>query len=180
MSFEDSLCVGKLGESQIASWLRKRGNHVMPVYEVSSGQYKGPTIFPSYGGDLIAPDMFVFNKDRAFWVEAKHKEAFSWHRKTRRWVTGIDVRHYRDYKKLGEISQWDVWLLFLHKGGQAKDSPANSPSGLYGNRLEYLIENENHRHENWGSSGMVYWAEEHLKKLSSYSLEKNHGDQFED
>lgn len=81
-------------------------------------------------------------------------------------MTGIDLRHYEDYCKVDDASPWPVWLLFLHRGGQAKDSPGNSPAGLFGKPLDYLRTHENHRHENWGRSGMVYWAHESLKLLA--------------
>jgi hypothetical protein len=138
----------------------------MPVYECLMETGKGPQIFgPS--GSFIAPDMIVFRSDRAIWIEAKHKTAFTMHRVTGRWVTGIDIRHYKDYCRVDDISPWPVWLLFLHRGGQAKDSPPDSPSGLFGNDLSFLRKTENHRHENHGSSGMVYWAISNLKHIAS-------------
>ena len=97
-------------------------------------------------------------------IEAKHKTAFSWHRLTGRWVTGVDLRHYEYYCKIEDMSPWPVWLMFLHRGGQAKDSPP-SPSGLFGNRLEVLRRQENHRSDKWGKWGMVYWALPSLKLL---------------
>lgn len=140
----------------------------MPVYEKILDTGKGPQLFMSDGG-LIAPDLFAFRPDgsKVYWVEAKHKTAFTWHRITERWVTGIDMRHYGDYCKVAESSPWPVWLMFLHEGGQAKDSPPNSPSGLFGNTLDFLKTHENHRHANWGPSGMVYWAEGSLRKLAT-------------
>ncbi len=104
------------------------------------------------------------------WVEAKHKTAFSWHRLTERWVTGIDLRHYEHYLRVAMKTPWPVWLLFLHEGGQAKDSPAESPAGLFGNELLFLSAHENHRSDKWGRSGMVYWAEASLKKLAGLEL----------
>lgn len=165
MSFQQSLGFGQTGESAIALWLRHRGFSVMPVYEKIIDTGKGPQLFlPS--GCLVAPDMFVYKGDSALWIEAKHKTAFSWHRITQRWVTGIDLRHYEDYLRVDDDSPWPVWLLFLHRGGQAKDSPANSPAGLFGNTLAHLRQNENHRHDNWGRSGMVYWHIGDLKLIA--------------
>lgn len=165
MSFEENLGFGQVGESAIARWMRRRGNYILPVYEKEIDSGKGPRLFgPS--GQLIAPDMFVFGGPEPKWVEAKHKTAFSWHRKTKSWVTGIDLRHYEDYLAVDERTPWAVWLLFLQKGGQAKDSPAKSPSGLFGNPISYLRDHENHRHSAW-AKGMVYWACRSLKLLAS-------------
>lgn len=166
MSFDASLEYGKAGESLIALWLRSRGFCVLPVYEKVIDEGKGPQLFIA-DGSLIAPDLLAFNGPKVYWVEAKHKTAFTWHRLTHRWVTGIDIRHYADYCRVAEKTPWPVWLLFLHDGGQAKDSPPNSPAGLFGGDLCYLQEHENHRHTNWGRSGMVYWAHETLRLVAT-------------
>jgi hypothetical protein len=165
LAFNQTLQVGRVGESLIATWLRSRGWNVLPVYDIEVQTGKGPSLF-SAQCELIAPDMFVFNGLKVRWVEAKHKGAFSWHRTTQRWVTGIDLCHYEHYKQVAEVSNWPVYLMFLHWGGQAKDSPPNSPAGLFGHELKYLQEHENHRHPNWGNGGMVYWAHDTLRLLA--------------
>ena len=163
--FKQSLEFGRAGESVIAQWLIGRGCSVLPAYEKLIEENKGPQLFTP-NGSRIVPDLFVFGNGCVTWVEAKHKTAFTWHRKTSQFVTGIDVRHYQEYCQVDDETGWPVWLLFLHRGGTAKDSPP-SPSGLYGNSLEMLRLCENHRHKNWGRSGMVYWAIKSLKKLDS-------------
>ena len=165
--FNQTLEQGKVGESYIAQWFRDRGHHVLPVYEIEKNQYKGPAVYAADGREIVAPDMLIFGHQKIIWIEAKHKNAFTWHRISRRFVTGIDLHHYEQYQQIMELVDWPVWLLFLHKGGQAKDSPP-SPSGLYGNDLAFLIKNENHRHNNHGKSGMVYWCISNLKKLAEY------------
>ena len=161
MGFIESLSYGKTAESYIARYFLKLGYGVLPIYEKQINEGKGPQLF--MGNDsIIGTDMLVFNNDKVFWVEAKHKTAFSYHRITSRWVTGIDLRHYEHYIKIQERTNWPVWILFYHEGGQAKDSPAESPKGLFGNDLKVLIKTENHRHGNWGDGGMVYWAKDKL------------------
>jgi hypothetical protein len=166
MTFAQKLHQGHVGESVIASWFRRKNYHILPVYEIEKHMGKGPRLY-SPRAEVIAPDMLVFTDGKTFWIEAKHKEAFSWHRKTHQWTTGIDMRHYRDYCIINDSTPFPVWLLFLQKGGQAKDSPLNSPSGLYGNSLSYLQQHENHRSEQWGRGGMVYWSIQHLKLLDT-------------
>lgn len=166
MNFSDQLQYGQAGESAIAMWLRKNGATILPVYEKIMDTGKGPQLFTP-DTKLIAPDMLIYQDNEVQWIEAKHKTAFSWHRRTGQWVTGIDLRHYEDYCAVDSLSPWRVWLLFLHRGGQAKDSPANSPAGLFGNALKILRKCENHRHDNWGRSGMVYWAIGSLRKLAT-------------
>lgn len=169
MNFEQQLRIGKIGESAIARWLNSRGFHVLPVYEKEINEGKGPTLFCSNGMQQIAPDLLAFKEGKAFWFEAKHKTAFTWHRNTSRWVTGIDLRHYDEYLSVQSAHrEWPIWLLFLHRTGTAKDTPQGmvSPSGLFGESLIYLSENENHRHKNWGRSGMVYWSNQKLKFIA--------------
>ena len=165
MNFQAQLSYGQIGESRISNWFRGRGYNVLPVYELELQQGKGPRLFAPTK-QLIAPDMFIFKADNAYWIEAKHKTAFSWHRITRQWVTGIDLKHYTDYCEIDTFSPFPVWLVFLHEGGQAKDSPETSPAGLFGNTLKFLRENESHRHSHWGNSGMVYWSIDKLKKMA--------------
>jgi len=166
MSFAASLDYGRAGESAIAMWLRRRGFCVLPVYEKILDDHKGPQLYTAKSS-LIAPDLLAFNTDKVLWIEAKHKTAFTWHRITQRWVTGIDQVHYLDYCQVAAQTPWPVWLLFLHEGGQAKDSPPNSPAGLFGNALSYLQKHENHRHDNWGRGGMVYWWHGDLKRIAT-------------
>lgn len=166
-TFSSKYGYGLAGETAIARWYRRRGFSVLPVYEKLIDTGKGPHLFLP-GDTVIAPDLLVFDaRKKILWVEAKHKTAFSWHRITSRWVTGIDIRHYEDYKRVDDETPFPVWLFFLHEGGQAKDSPADSPAGLFANSLGYLREHENHRHDNWGKSGMVYWAIKDLQKIAT-------------
>lgn len=169
-SFRMQLQKGQLGESVIARWCMSRGNSVLPVYEKEIDTGKGPRFFTPKG-QLVAPDMFIIPS--MHWVEAKHKTVFSWHRKTQRWCTGIDLNHYADYQKVQATSTRPVWLLFLHRSSQPDTRdidmgcPSICPTGLFGNSLDYLVKNENHRHENWGRHGMVYWAEDALRVLAT-------------
>lgn len=177
MNFENNLEIGKMGESVVAKWFQKNGYSVLPVYEKEVNEFKGPTLLTPNGAELICPDMIVFKKEKIFWAEVKYKSAFTWHRKTENWVTGIDLRHYNNYLKIqsNECGLKKI-LLFLHHSGKAKDTPEGmiSPTGLFGGLLHFLRHCENHRHINGGASGMVYWSIYSLKKLAS--LDEIYGD----
>lgn len=163
--FRESLEFGKVGESLIAKWMRKRGHAVLPVYEVEQGHGKGPRLFMP-DQLLVAPDMLVVSGLNAWWIEAKHKTAFAWNRTRQIWVTGIDRYHFQQYCIVDDSTPWPVWLLFLHRGGEAKDSPP-SPSGLYGRSLHHLRKCVNHESDKGGgTSGMVYWAKTDLLQLA--------------
>jgi hypothetical protein len=156
MNFADGYATGKAGESAIARWLIERGASILPVYEKLIDEGKGPQVFQK-GHSLIAPDFCVFGRSGVIWIEAKHKAAFTWWRQGGVFETGIDRRHWRDYCTIRDSIGLPVWLLFLHRGGQAKDSPP-SPSGLFGAEIMELRQRPSHRSDKWGLSGMIYWT----------------------
>lgn len=169
--FDQNYKFGKIGESLIAKYFRNIGYTVLPIYEKEISEGKGPTLFfPDR--EVIGSDMMVFKEKTIFWVEVKHKTAFSWHRITSKWVTGIDIKYYEDYKEIMKRTAWPVWLIFYQEGGHAKDSPETSPAGIFGNDLNFLKDNENHFWPpNWkelpkdSKRGMVYWAIDKLQLI---------------
>ena len=172
MNFQANLETGKTGESRIAKYLLGLGYSVLPAYEKVDDDHKGPVLYSAISGALIVPDMLAFKGRQVLWIEAKHKAAFTWHRKTSQWVTGIDLHYYQQYLTIqNERPEWPIWLLFLHMDGIAKDTPEGkrSPTGLYGNPLSCLMRNEHHRHENYGTGGMVYWSVDALKYFAPLS-----------
>lgn len=181
-SFAESLGYGQIGEGQIGRWIRSRGNCVLPVYEKEIDEGKGPRFFTPTG-EHVAPDMFVM--PAMAWAEAKRKSVFSWHRQTQQWVTGFDLNHYEGYKETQRESRRPVWLMFLHESHEPdprdvkSGCPYRCPTGLFGGSLDYLSKHENHRHENWGRHGMVYWAVHHLKKLAELSEIQQIANSFE-
>lgn len=172
-AFTGQLAFGKVAEGKIAKWLMRRGHSILPVYEQEKHTGKGPQLFAA-DHSFVAPDMLVFG-NKFFWGEAKHKTVFTWHRKTSRWTTGIDAHHYKDYRMVRECHGLPLWIFFLHEsdvpdGRDLKHGcPDRCPVGLFGEEIETLAEKENHRHENWGRHGMVYWAHESLMELAPLS-----------
>lgn len=169
MSFAESLERGRMGESLIAGYLKGRGCHILPVYEIEESADKGPVFYRADGELLTAPDMFVFNGKKFFWVEAKHKSAFSWYRAGSIWTTGIDCHHFDEYLKIARCTDLPVWLLFLQREGTAKGTPADmkSPTGLFGGEINYLHDNIDHSSARWGRYGMYYWSSGVLRKIAS-------------
>jgi len=181
MGFDENLNFGKTAEGLIATWLKARGNAVMPAYEVEINSGKGPQLFTAEQS-LVAPDLLVFNHGKVQWIESKHKSVFTWHRLTQQWTTGIDLRHYKDYLHVSKQTLLPVWLLFFHRNSTPSKSdidngcPVKCPTGLFGGELFELVAVENHRSPaldrdrngciGHGKSGMVYWSANKLKKLA--------------
>lgn len=170
--FQKQLEVGRKGENKIAHWLRGRGNNIIPIYEIESKGGKGPRLL-GQSKDYVAPDLLVFSpQGTAYWIETKHKTSFAWYRIGKRWVTGIDLRHYEEYKRVAVLTRIQVYLLFYHpspipsQNDLAYGCPRTCPTGLFGGELEHLSKNEDHRSSKWGSSGMVYWHVDTLKRYA--------------
>lgn len=181
MSFAQKLETGKVAEGLIAAWLQSRGSAVLPAYEIEKSSGKGPQLFSSEG-DFVAPDMLTFTHNGVCWVEAKHKSVFTWHRVSKHWTTGIDLRHYGEYFHVLWRTKTPVWLLFYHRESMPAEidrphCPPRCPTGLFGGSLLDLVILENHRSprldeertgiKGHGRSGMVYWTFESLKRLAS-------------
>lgn len=172
VQFQKQLAFGAVAEGQIANWLRNvRGYSILPVYEIEMHTGKGPRLFAP-DRKIVSPDMLAFKTEKIMWIEAKHKSVFSWHRRTQRWVTGIDEHHYEEYIEVSKRFPHQVWLMFLHWSSRpdARDlqygCPESCPTGLFAGHLDELRMMPNHRHRNHGRHGMVYWAHEKLKHLA--------------
>jgi len=182
-AFNENLKIGQMTEGLISRWLMARCNAaIMPAYEKEMDTGKGPQVFTKER-DFVSPDMLVFSEKGIKWIESKHKTVFSWHRITKRWVTGIDLRHYTDYLRVAKETKLPVWLLFYHESSTPADKdiaygcPGACPVGLYGGDLFDLVAKENHRTEPFnpnragmkghGRTGMVYWSVDALKLIAT-------------
>lgn len=164
--FAVNLAFGRIAESKISEWLQKCGNVVSDMTNTKGLPGTGPRVFTKFGA-LVTPDFLVAKGGRANWVEAKHKSAFTWYRKKRRWVTGIDISKYEHYRRVRDGSGIPLWLLFLQESGQAKDSAPSPYYGLFGQDLAVLEKTASHRDTLPGHPPMIYWARESLILLAS-------------
>lgn len=173
-TFKEDLAFGAIAESQIVTWLRTvRGYHVLPVYEKEIDNGKGPRLFTPTT-ELVAPDMLAIKGSEVRWIEAKHKDVWSWYGRKGYWVTGIDLHHYEQYCQVADTTPYPIWLLFLHRKAIAdrKDRdrwvncPELCPTGLFAQRLHRLRLRESHRSDKW-ANGMVYWAQCQFQVLAT-------------
>ena len=162
---------GVAGEDKIGRWLISRGTSVARFHWIK-GSYKGPRI-ETPAGELVTPDMLAFRLNRCTWIEAKSKAAFTWHRITETWQTGVDIPKWRDYLAVRRTFGFPVWLLFLsedevpHQYDLDAGSPYTCPTGLYGREVRALACAVDHYHDGWGKDGMVYFRESSFKRLAT-------------
>lgn len=177
-NFQKQLAFGQLAETDIARWLIAHGRTLLPVYDIEYTTGKGPRVFTKER-QIVAPDLLVWGPNGLCWIEAKHKSVFTWHRKTTRWTTGIDKRHWNEYLLVRERLSIPIWLLFLHISStphknDVRFCPPSCPVGLFGEEISVLAQTINHDcasspfgKNGWGKSGMVYWAHETLRQLAT-------------
>lgn len=181
-AFEKTLKWGKVGETAIANWLRRRGYTILPVYDVPLDTNKSPRLYTAYKSgydELIAPDMLTMKGMRIQWIEAKRKTRFSWRARypnARKWQTGIDLRHYEHYLHVREHTNIPLWIMFLHMCAipsdvdQANGCEPVCPVGLFGHEILYLKNHVAHK-DQFQRDGrrypMVYWNYDVLKPLAT-------------
>ena len=175
--FQKNLALGQAAETEIAKWLIKRGTVLLPIYDIEYVTGKGPRVFCKFG-QYVAPDFFAWRGGRICWIEAKHKKHFAWNRTFKKWVTGIDLRHYENYCALADMLHFPVLLFFLHKDSRPSvadiknGSPLSCPTGLFGRELQFLRNNvcqswkRPPNHPDKHSEAMVYWKHETLRLIS--------------
>ena len=172
--FDRQFAFGRVGEGFITQWLISHGASVYPVETLRPDTFQGCVVHPAgyMKGPhitlddvrLVLPDLLVHLYGGWKWIEAKHKTCFTWHRKSRQWTTGIDLHHYQEYLHIESVTGLPVYLMFYHprRKPDARDiaagCPSESPIGMFCGTVQELRECENHRHENHGRHGMVYWA----------------------
>ena len=173
MTFDDDLARGESIEDAVAAqFFAPRGWAVIRAKNLGPQEaFRGPFLTGPMGQKWSLPDFLATKGATKRWCEIKGKGRFTWHRITRRWTTGIDLAKYGDYLAVSHHTGLAVWLLFVHEESTPSDedcaggSPPRCPTGWFTQSLSALRQCENHRHANWGRSGMVYWARESFQQV---------------
>lgn len=167
---------GRFGENVVARWLRARGNAILPIRDIDMRDvWKGPRMTGPEGVELVTTDWLVTNtaNRKMVYIEVKNKTAFTWHRISNEWVTGIDQRYLDHYLIVRGQSSIELWLLFLHLSEKPSrmdlnhGCPDQCPTGLFGQEISLLADAVHHTHANWGKGGMVYWGASALRRLAT-------------
>jgi hypothetical protein len=172
-TFQAKLERGQIAEGLVAIWLRSQGWTLLPIYEKEIDNGKGPRLFLPYDvpeKELIAPDLLAMRDGKTRWYEAKSKAAATFYRRKWRWQTGIDKKHYLDYKRVKDITSWQVWLLFLQLDNSHNNAPLGVepyPAGLYACPVTKPYSDEGSFTRDGKRYEMVYWGLEELQRVAT-------------
>lgn len=147
MNFQDlkTVKLGNAGEKIVDEYLRGKG--VIPYAPISDG---------AHPFDRLC----AYGKRRVFIAEAKTKPKRKLYPDT-----GIDVRHYNEYKFIEEKHNLDVWLFFVDSDEQR----------VYGNKLSELDKDTKIRHRGkmipypLEQGGIVYFPIQNTKHIANIS-----------
>jgi hypothetical protein len=157
---------GLAGEEKVTAFLQSRGVSVGQAPEtLSAAFFRGPRV-DFYGVPLVAPDRMAWANGAPAWLEIKRKSRWSWWERGGYPVTGIDLPKYEQYLAIAQMGDIPLWVLFVQHNGPMGPGLGPGPTGLYGQNVLVLAAHENHRHENGGDHGMVYWRESALVRLN--------------
>jgi hypothetical protein len=127
-SFESALKFGEEGEKLVAEILINKNVVVSPLYQFET-KYGAPFAIGNFG-KVNLPDLSCWAKGESFFVECKRKN--QWVNNYRGLETGLDQRHYKEYKTIKNKTGQKVFIFFIHE----KDKP-----GVFYNELDQLDSN---------------------------------------
>lgn len=102
---------GRAGEKVVAGWLMERGWHVIPSYDYAGEDGdKAPKMTGKHSA-FVLPDLDVAQNGKRMWAEVKTKAEPTLHRKTQTLEHGINLRHFRDYKRIETVTGCAVYVF---------------------------------------------------------------------
>jgi len=105
--------LGESGEDVVIAFLKSKGWHIVPSrdYNKDKGGSKAPCLQGETTG-FILPDLDISCPRRGRrWVEVKTYNTSPFNRAHKINVHGVNVRHYRDYRSVEQITGAPVWLF---------------------------------------------------------------------
>ena len=153
-NFKEALEFGEEGEKEVALFLMNKGYTVLPLYQFNKEH--APFLL-SRNGKITLPDLDCYHKTKAsIFVEVKSKN--QWNVTNKIIETGFDLKHFKEYVKIQDKTNKEVWVVFNHKG---KDE------GMY-------IVNLNKFYRKWDgknnkgqikSKALIFYKKEDLQKI---------------
>lgn len=112
-SFEDALAHARTFERAMGRLLQSRGWWLLNACDYAGGE-KAPSLARSDEA-LITPDLLSWRGAESRWVEVKWKQRADQFRNGPWLVTGINRRHWNQYRKVQAETKTPVWLVFVHE-----------------------------------------------------------------
>jgi len=153
-SFKEALEFGEQGEKEVALFLMNKGYTVLPLYQFNKEH--APFLLSNIG-KITLPDLdcYHINKPSIF-VEVKSKKQWNITNKIKE--TGFDLKHFKEYIKIQDITKKQVWVVFNHKG---KDE------GLYIVKLNNFYRKWDGKNNKGKikSKALIFYKKEDLQKI---------------
>ena len=158
-TFEARLSFAKAIERAGEEWLKRRGWLVLSPSDYSGPDDDKPPSLHGAARSFVLPDTLAFRAGRARFVECKWKTAATFHRVTQRWETGIQLRHWEDYRRVRAESGVPTWIVWVH--GRERE--------MRGMDLEGLSELSPRPYDGpkMGPGGMIFFPWQGLVRLAS-------------
>jgi hypothetical protein len=102
---------GKAGEELVRDWLKSQGFCVVPASLIDRG---GAPLLESHIRNYVLPDIFASCNGRARWVDVKTKARITKNQVRDRNETGCELRLFREYRKVQELTGLEGFLAFAH------------------------------------------------------------------
>lgn len=179
--------LGADAESEAARIMQARGCAVLPAFQLRDNvaDTKAPMFLPQGDGLIVCPDLLTFSGGRHTWVDVKGKSVPTWRRvhPGPRWEHGMDMSVARDYRRTGEATGGDVWIL-LRESRQPSDPDLDSRLVLADNWLAIRLvdaERKGEHRKDWpggkarpndrGSRGLggLLWARNDMVRWRIYA-----------
>jgi hypothetical protein len=108
--------VGLRAEKAVERYLKRQGWLVLPTHMFSGPQDSVAPMMRSSdpSKSIILPDLLMSDGKGMRWIEVKYKTHADFTRITGRFETGIGLRLWHHYRKIGEQTRVDVWIYFCH------------------------------------------------------------------
>ena len=158
--FDDRLNFGVEGEDFAAAWARRLGFSVLPHQPCPPNGKGGPRILTPHHGELVAPDLPLWREGVPLLLEVKRKAAFTLHRATGAWVTGVEASYFEQYCRVWDVTGVRTFLGFVHD-----DDPAQL---TLGGEVWQLAQRVHHQYPETGDSRMLYWDRRRLVNLAEH------------
>lgn len=111
-SFKKLLEFGEEGEKEVALKLLNKGYTILPLYQFNKEH--APFLLTKKG-KITLPDLYCYYENKeSIYIEVKSKK--QWNITNGIIETGFDLKHFKEYKKIQEKTQKEVWIVFNHKG----------------------------------------------------------------